>query len=269
MGDFQGGNRPRVCLPGSHQVSEAGRPLLRYAEQLALLESETLAELGVPEGAAKGEPGAVTRVPLVVNADSLDSWFAAVFANLGGQSAITLDIRVEDQDHSLALLREGSAMAGVSAAADAVQGCRVEALGVMRYRALATPTYVARHFPAGVDAATLARAPMLMFNRKDALQEVSMRRLTSAAVRPPTHAVPTTGAFVAAIERGLAWGMVPEVLAAEALAAGALVDIVPGEVLDVPLYWHRWRIASQALDTLTRHVREAAGTALRPASHAP
>ena len=57
------------------QVTEAGRPLLRYAEELALLEAEVLVELGV------GEAGTAStfRVPIVVNADSLDSWFPAVF----------------------------------------------------------------------------------------------------------------------------------------------------------------------------------------------
>lgn len=245
------------------RVTEAGQPLLRYAEQLSLLESEALAAMGVSDAeggdSREREP---TRIPLVINADSFDSWFGDVFAALTEHPEINLEVRVEDQDHSLALLRDGSAMVGVSAAAAAVQGCRVELLGAMRYRALATPAYLARHLPYGPSVEDLARAPMLVFNRKDALQDVYLQRLIGQAIRPPTHAAPTTGAFAEAVRRGLAWGMIPDQMSRADRAAGALVEIVPELVLDVPLYWHRWRIDSQAIDTLTHHVRAAARGAL-------
>ena len=241
------------------QVTEAGRPLLRYAEELALLESEVLSELGVRDAGTSS----TFRVTIVVNADSLDSWFPAVFTALSELTSITLDIRSEDQDHSVALLREGSVMAAVSASSEVIQGCRVELLGVMRFLAVASPSYVATHFAAGVNAETLAKAPHLMFNKKDALQQVFLSRLTEAVIEPPRHFAPSTRAFDEATQRGLAWGMIPEQLAEPHLESGRLIQIAPGNWLDIPLFWHRLRTGSVALDTVSRIVRQAARSALR------
>ncbi|MEF8724662.1 MAG: LysR family transcriptional regulator ArgP [Candidatus Accumulibacter phosphatis] len=245
------------------QATAAGRPLLRYAEELALLESEALSALGVVDAGA-GAPSSV-RIPMVINADSLDSWFLEVFDDLATSTAITLDLRVEDQDHSLLLLREGTVMAGVSASPKPIQGCRVEALGVMRYLALASPSYVEQHFSAGVNAESLNAAPMLMFNKKDALQQAFLAQLTDAVIKPPTHYLPTTRSFGEAVLRGMAWGMIPEQLAEAQLQAGQLIELAAPRCLDVPLFWHRWRITSSALESLSRLVHKAAGKALRQA----
>lgn len=246
------------------RVTMAGQPLLRYAEQLAVLESETLAALGVSDEHDTGQTRAPARIPLVINADSFDSWFSDIFTALIAHPELTLDVCVEDQEHSLELLRNGAAMVGVSATATTVQGCRVEPLGIMRYRALATPEYMARHLPHGATEEDLARAPMLIFNRKDSLQDQYIQRLTGKTLQPPRHSAPTTAGFHAAILRGLAWGMIPDQLSARERLAGTLVDIEPQLYLDVPLYWHRWRIESQAINVLTQYVRTAARHALLP-----
>jgi LysR family transcriptional regulator (chromosome initiation inhibitor) len=246
------------------RVTTAGQPLLRYAEQVALLESETLAALGVSDASGSGTPHAQARIPLVINADSFDSWFGDVFAALVAHPEITLDVCVEDQAHSLDSLRSGAAMVGVSATATAVQGCRVEPLGIMRYRALATPAYMARHLPHGATEKDLAQAPMLIFNRKDGLQDEYLQRLIGKTLQPPTHSAPTTAGFHAAILHGLAWGMIPDQLSSEERQAGTLVDIDPDLYLDVPLYWHRWRIDSDAIKVLTQYVRSAARQTLLP-----
>lgn len=245
------------CTPC--RTTAAGRPLLRYAEELSLLESELLSALGAADTGATFS----VRIPMVINADSLDSWFLEVFDGLSASTAITLDLRVEDQDHSAVLLREGTAMAGVSANSRPIQGCRVEALGVMRYLALASPSFVERHFAAGVNAETLNAAPMLMFNKKDGLQQVFLAQLTAAVIKPPTHYLPTTRSFGEAVLRGMTWGMIPEQLAETQLKAGQLVEFAAPHCLDVPLFWHRWRIGSSALESLTQRVHEAASKALR------
>lgn len=149
------------------RATVAGQVLLRHAEQVEMLESETLAALGGNAGDASSR----VRLPVVVNADSLDSWFAEVFAGIAADGTITLDVRVEDQDHSERLLREGTVMAGVSTSAKPIQGCRVERLGVMRYLAVATPEFVDRYFSEGIGVDALAQTPMLRFNAKDALQD--------------------------------------------------------------------------------------------------
>lgn len=80
------------------RATTAGIPLLRLAAQTALLESEALAEMGGNASLKR------TRITIAVNADSMATWFSAVFDGLGD---VLLDVRIEDQDHSARLLREG------------------------------------------------------------------------------------------------------------------------------------------------------------------
>lgn len=247
--------RSTPCRP-----TPAGKALARFAEQVSLLEAEMLGEIGAGSGPEVGP----LRLPLAVNADSLDSWFMSACQEVLTDAAVVVDLRVEDQDHSAALLREGSVMAAVSASPQPIQGCSVAPLGVMRYLAMATPAFVDRYFPAGVAAASLSRAPMLTFNRKDELQARFLADFGELATMPPTHFIPSTLGFLEALKSGLGWGMVPEGFVGVQVAAGELVDIAPGYPLDVALFWHRWRFASPVLDRLTQAVRAAAARGLRP-----
>jgi ArgP family transcriptional regulator len=78
-------------------ATAAGIPLLRLAAQTALLEAEAMAEMG-------GVDGAAPRITLAVNADSMSTSLTGVLTELDD---VLLDIRIEDQDHSTRLLREG------------------------------------------------------------------------------------------------------------------------------------------------------------------
>lgn len=98
------------------RATTAGIPLLRLAAQTALLESEALAEMGGNASLKR------TRITIAVNADSMATWFSAVFDGLGD---VLLDVRIEDQDHSARLLREGVAMGAVTTERNPVPGCRV------------------------------------------------------------------------------------------------------------------------------------------------
>jgi LysR family transcriptional regulator (chromosome initiation inhibitor) len=135
----------------------------------------------------------------------------------------------------------------------------------MRYVAAASPAFVKRHFAAGVGAGTLARAPSLVFNTKDELQDRWVRRLCHRHVELPRHTLPSPQAFVTAAVAGMGWGLQPLALVAPLLADGALVELVPGTPLDVPLHWQHARAASALLDGLGREVAAAARAALRPA----
>ena len=93
----------------------------------------------------------------------------------------------------------------------------------MRYQAIASPSFARQYFSDGMQAAALARAPMLVFNRKDELQWRFVRRLTRARLQPPLHYLPSSTGFVEAAACGLGWGMAPETLVAPAVCAGRVV----------------------------------------------
>ncbi|MEH1017130.1 LysR family transcriptional regulator ArgP [Micromonospora sp. CPCC 206060] len=242
--------RARPCEP-----TAAGRSLVRLGGQVALLEREAL---DAARGGLSGH--ARTRVAVVVNADSLAGWFLPALTALPD---VVFELHTDDEGHTAELLRAGTVMAAVTAERVAVQGCRVERLGAMRYLAVAAPTGHAAWFTGRDPAAAFATAPMIRFNRKDTLQHRFVRTVTRRDIDPPTHFVPASASFTEAIRLGFGWGLVPEGVARADIAAGRLVDLTPGRHLDVPLYWQYWRLESAVLAALTAAVRATAAVALR------
>jgi LysR family transcriptional regulator (chromosome initiation inhibitor) len=236
--------RERPCT-----VTAAGVPLLRLAAQAALLEAEALAELGSGEGAA-------ARIALAVNADSMATWFVSVFDRL---DSVLFDVRIEDQDHSARLLRDGTVMGAVTTEHAPVPGCRVRALGVMRYVPVAAPDYVRRYLPDGFTARAAAQATCIAWNRDDALQDMFLHKAFRRHFTPPTHFVPTAEGFGAAVRCGLGWGMFPEQLVDVSTDLVRISDLH----LDVPLYWQCWKLDSPLVDTVTDSVLAAAATLRR------
>lgn len=238
-----------------------GQRLCQHVEQVALLESELRATL---PGLSPADGPVTLRI--AVNADSLATWFVAAMAEV---SDCLFDLVLDDQDHSAEWLHKGEVLAAVTASAAPIPGCNSHPLGALRYRATASPEYLRRHFRDGVTAEALATAPCLTFNRKDQLQTQWLRLALSDCEpaqmpTPPIHWLPSTHAFVDGALAGMGWGMNPEPLVADHLAAGRLVELVPGRPLDVPLYWQQSRIAGIALAELSRAVLHAGRQALHP-----
>lgn len=243
------------------RATETGRRLCQHVDRVRLLEQDlqgTLPALA-PEGVAR------VALPVAVNADSLATWFAPALARFAANAPVLVELAVDDQDHTTEWLRSGAVLAAVTGTARPAAGCSVRPLGAMRYVAAASPAFVKRHFAAGVGAGTLARAPSLVFNTKDELQDRWVRRLCHRHVELPRHTLPSPQAFVTAAVAGMGWGLQPLALVAPLLADGALVELVPGTPLDVPLHWQHARAASALLDGLGREVAAAARAALRPA----
>lgn len=250
----------RILLMRTKPVrpTESGEVVVRLARQLARLERDARAELGM------SGTGDATRVSVAVNSDSLATWFLPALSRVPRELRLCFELRREDQDHTAALLREGLVMAAVTSSSVPVPGCSVRALGVMRYVAAARPDFAALHLGGPLREA-LADAPVVVFDRRDDLQDAFVRRLRkgggASAVR---HYVPTSDGFVEAVAAGLGWGVVPEVQAEPLLAAGRLVQLAPDRAVDVPLYWQQWKLDSPALAAVARAVTEEAAEALRP-----
>ena len=241
------------------QATPAGQRLLRNAQQLQLMEAETLSEFAATDPANR----AASTIAIAVNADSLASWLLPALAELHARHGMLFDIRTEDQDHSADLLRDGSVLGAITADAKPVQGCAVKKLGVMRYVPIASPVFVEKYFNDGLTAATLGHAPMLIFNRRDALQTRFIRSVSRARLTPPIHYVPSSTAFVEAAALGLGWAMAPAAMLAAPLASGVVQTLAPERWLDVPMYWQHWTIRSPALNLLTEALLRAATTGLQ------
>ncbi|MEU6254007.1 LysR family transcriptional regulator ArgP [Streptomyces sp. NPDC047043] len=251
----------RVLLMRTKPVrpTESGEVVVRFARQLARLERDARAELGM---SGAGEP---TRVSIAVNADSLATWFLTALTRAREQEPrLCFELRREDETRTATLLREGQVMAAVTSSPEPVTGCSVRALGRMRYLPVASPEFAREHL-AGPLRDALAEAPSMAFDRSDDLQDAFVRRLRrgKGGASPVRHFVPTSEGFVASVAAGLGWGVVPEVQAEPLLRAGRLVRLAPERALDVPLYWQQWKLDSPALAVVAEAVIEVAGQALR------
>lgn len=230
-------------------ATPAGQRLFRHAEEVALLETT----LGTDLNGMVLQPAAPVRV--VVNADSLDTWFIKAMAQT---SDFLFDISTDDEDVSADWLRRGEVMAAVTAHAKPVQGCDCVALGSLRYRAVASPEFVARYFANGVTASAAKSAPMLMFNRKDHSQHKWLQASFGKRITPPVHLLPSTRGFVSAALAGLGWGLNPDALVRDHIKAGRLVTLADAPIFDVPLFWQFNRVTGPSLAPLTRAVKQTA-----------
>ena len=212
---------------------------------------------------APGEGGVLTqRIPLAVNDDSVQTWFLTAMAALHHKHGYLFDLRVDDQDHTVELLRSGAVLGAVTSLSLAIQGCNVVPLGTMRYHAIASPEFAREYFPRNLDASSLATAPLIVFNRKDELQWRFIRRITRAKLSPPVHYLPTSSGFVEAAALGLGWCMAPDAVIAPAVKAGRIVVIDKTQSLDVPLYWQYAAVRSETLRQVTDTLRRAATKSL-------
>ncbi|WP_237841102.1 ArgP/LysG family DNA-binding transcriptional regulator [Cellulosimicrobium cellulans] len=260
------------------ELTPPGQVLVRHARHLELQQADVLAELGIgaPEAPApqpvEDAAAPLPEVTLVVSGDALTTWALPALVEASGWAR--LEVLREDEEHSIGLLRDGTAVAAVTSVAEPVPGCRSTLLGQMRYRPMASPAFVARWFPEGPTAVALSRAPVLAFDRKDDLQERYLRLRAQRAAGtgagtpagpatdPPRHYVPASNEFRRAIELGMGWGMLPDLQSARAERAGRLVGFDDARAMDVPQHWQQWRLHSTSLDRLAAAVARAARAAL-------
>ncbi|WP_298187415.1 LysR family transcriptional regulator ArgP [uncultured Pseudomonas sp.] len=236
--------------------TEIGRRLLNHVQQVRLLERDIQAQVpGLDEG------GPPERLRIALNADSLATWWAQAVGSFCTAQGLLLELVVEDQDVGLKRMRAGEVAACVCGSERPVAGARALLLGSMRYRALASPDFIARHFPHGVTAAGVAQAPAIVFGPDDLLQH---RYLSALGVEGGLayHLCPSSEGFVRLAEAGFGWGLMPELQVQAELAAGKLCELLPERPLDVPLYWHHWRSGGELLSALTQHLQRHAVTQL-------
>ena len=240
------------------RATEAGAPIVRLARQLALLEHDALAAFG--SDAASDRP---VSVPLAVNADSLATWFLPALARVAERHPVVFDLHRDDQDFTAGLLESGTVMAAVTSQAEPVAGCVVRPLGVMRYRAVATPGFAARWLLDGATPTALESAPRVDFDRRDDLQSEYLQQVGADASRPPRHYVPASNDFASAIKLGLGWGLLPAFQSAAELDRGELVAL-GGPPVDVPHHWQQWNLRSPLLDAIAEDVVAEARRSLVP-----
>ncbi len=224
------------------QPTAAGRTLLNHYQQVKLLED------GLSSKLTDSPTEKMTTLAIGINADSLAHWFITAISPILQRMDLLIDLRVDDQEQTHSFLRAGDVVGCVSSEANAMQGCRVEKLGSMTYRLLATPDFIERWFPDELSLEAASQAPAVIFNRKDRLHyQFFEKYLNMVPVSFPAHFIPAPDQFLQVVTDGYSYGMVPDWQGAELLESGQLQELVPEATLKIDLYWHCWNLSARPL----------------------
>lgn len=240
------------------KATAAGHLLLKHAMQMRLLRADLERDMKDLAPGVAGASGEDERISIAVNADSIATWALPALDPLAHQG-LGLEIITDDQDFTFDWLREGRVLGCVTTLRSALRSCKVEALGAMRYVAVAEPGFASHRCPDGLTTHNFSQLPFVAFNRKDDLQAefvASACGLKQVGLRQMY--VPSSEGQVRAVLAGWGISVLPELKVRDHLQAGRLVDVMPGQCLTVALYWHCWNLNSPVLDALTQALKSAA-----------
>ncbi|WP_085730068.1 MULTISPECIES: HTH-type transcriptional regulator ArgP [unclassified Pseudomonas] len=239
--------RGRPC-----ESTPIGKKLMHYLRRATVLEDELLNEIS-------GDDDGHLRMVMAVNGDTLATWFFPALADIFINEKILLEILVEDQDHTYSLLESGQVIGCIGTQALPMRGCFVKSLGSMRYVLVASPAFQAQWFPDGLSREAAFKAPVFAYSRKDTLHSDFLRsRFGLHSNVYPVHYLSLPQARLKAIRRGLGYGMIPLAQVDDMLKKKELVDVSPGQFIDLELYWHAWSSQSPRLEALSERAVDAA-----------
>ena len=229
-----------------------GQRLIVHHRNVKLMEASLDIDLG--------NSVSMPEIAIAIDADSLATWFPDTLYALLAPPRCQLDVRLADSDSALQMVRDGSVFGCVAAesgtALDAAAATSVTPLGMLRYVCVATPVFAGHWFGDGFSAEAVQLAPAVVGQHgllaRFLAEQLSMREPF------PHHTLPVEAARRGCVQDGLAYGLMPQRLAAPALATDRLVDLLPGRTLDVPLSWHAWTLDTPFTKLLSEQIVQSA-----------
>ncbi len=229
-----------------------GQRLIVHHRNVKLMEASLDIDLG--------NSVSMPEIAIAIDADSLATWFPDTLYALLAPPRCQLDVRLADSDSALQMVRDGSVFGCVAAesgtALDAAAATSVTPLGMLRYVCVATPVFAGHWFGDGFSAEAVQLAPAVVGQHgllaRFLAEQLNLREAF------PHHTLPVEAARRGCVQDGLAYGLMPQRLAAPALATERLVDLLPGSTLDVPLSWHAWTLDTPFTKLLSEQIVKSA-----------
>jgi len=224
----------------------AGQKLIKHYLQVKRLEDDLSRQIN-DSGTRE-----FSSLTIGINADSLALWFIEAVHPFLIREKVLLDLRVNDQEQTHKLFKNGEVMGCISTLEQPMQGSKIEYIGRMHYHMTATPQFAARWFPKGLNAENAQHAPAVIFDRHDSLHhKLLLKALGLKSSDMFAHYVPSVEKFADYITQGLAYGTLPDQQSRPLLKSGKIINLLPDFNVPVDLYWHCWNLKSDLLDGLT------------------
>ncbi|MEP6587178.1 MAG: LysR family transcriptional regulator ArgP [Polaromonas sp.] len=245
------------------KATSAGQLLLKHTKMLRLLRADLERDLKELAPSSLRGVREEERISIAINADSIATWALQALTGLA-QQGLPMEIITDDQDFTHEWLRQGQVLGCVTTLKQALRGCKVVALGAMDYVAVATPALAQERLgTAGLTAHNFRDIPFIAFNRKDDMQsEFAGKAFGLKRITLNQLFVPSSEGQVRAVLAGWGASVVPRLLAQALIDQGLLINLVPGCVLPIQLYWHCWNLESEVLDALTAALKQSAASVL-------
>lgn len=238
------------------RLTTLGEQLLTHIQKVMLLEDGLMELL---HGSGSEEPLAVA-----VNNDVLATWFVDVLSQFAQHDRTKLQVKSHDQSRTRELLQRGDVMACVCDVGAPVSGGRSISLGSMSYELVASPEFIAQHFPKGVSLVDTQRLPSLLYDENDVQlwHRYQKECLGIEEDITQSHWYPSSHGFVSLVKSGTVCALIPSVQIKEELSSGQLISLFPDRLLKVPLYWHWYELGNPVLERLTRVIQSVTRTVL-------
>jgi len=224
--------------------TDAGKILLTHFNRVLQLEEDVEKEMG--HGHKE-----YSTIPVGINADSLETWFMDTINDFIKKNDVLLDLKVDDQDQTKKMLKNGEVQGCISSDPSPIQGCTVKTVGVLNYFLLSTPEYKEKWFPNGVTKESAEIAPIVIFSKFDELHYNYFKKILGFSPQfKNIHYLPSVNGFVDFILNSHACGMLPDIQSSRLIEQGKMVKIIADTHLSVTHYWHSWNIESKILRKL-------------------
>lgn len=241
--------RALIIRESPPRPTEAGAQLLRHYRQVTALETETIDTLGVKSASNR------LHLQIAVNTDSMAVWFMDAIAPFVRRTGMTMEVFVGGHEQTIDLLRTGVVAGCVSSERKPISGCTNTLIGTLRYALVASASFADRWFPHGFTREAAMSAPIVNLDRNDYFQyRILYHAFGEPQLVPPAHYIPTAEQYFQAVSLGMAYGLVPVIKVASALADGSLIELDPHSASGLTLYWHCWQYQSALLSELSETV---------------
>ena len=216
-------------------ATHIGKKLLAHYQQVKLLEQDIIPDLS---GDKKHE---TITANIASNADSLATWLIPAIGDVCHEYNLAVNFRLADENRTINYLKDGEVFGALSTHAQALPGCTLEKLGDMQYLLVASPSFISRYFPQGINVQALATAPAVAYDQKDDMHIKYIERIFGLKGGAyPCHTVRSSEAFVNFAKHGIAYCLIPKLQIQAELASGELINLLPEHTIVRALYWHHW-----------------------------
>jgi len=225
-----------------------GQRLVSHHRNVRLMEAALDIDLG--------NRVSMPELALAVDAASLATWFPMSLQPLLSPPRCQLDVQLAATDMALHLVNEGAVFGSVVAVQDQApvqaNGPTITPLGRLRYVCVATPAFVAHWFGDGFSAEAVSLAPAAATDHT--LMTQFLFDTFDFRGPFPHHRMPVGPAVNECIYGSLGYGLMPAIQVNSALNSGKLLDVAPGQYIDVALNWHAWNLDTPFTRALSEQI---------------